>query len=800
MTALPKSTCAHCGLPSRGFSDDAGRQFCCLGCQTVYGILQSEGLDNYYALRSKLGDGSPKPVKQQNRSYAEFAAIAADANGESRLLVPDLECAACVWLIERYLGRQAGVHSVDVSLAQKLLRVKWDQEQTSLQKIAQAVARLGYQPRIFSSDAALAARQREERNLWLRLGIAGAAAGNTMLLSVPLYFGARYGIESNLARTFVWLAWAVATPAVFYSGWLFHKRAWASLKTGTLHIDLPLSLGILLAYAGSAWAAIRGSHEVYFDSVTALVFLLLVGRLVLTRGHRRAEAAAETLVHSGNPTAQVYQRDGTRTIEKLVQELQVGDEILVPPNAALPADGVVVFGKSYIDCSVLTGEAKPQAVGPGSQVYAGCTNQNAPLRVRIQQAGAATRLAEIAKLLRQAASDRAPIVEMADKLAGWFTGATLLASAATFLLWLPHGIETSLTAAIAVAVVLCPCALGLATSLSLAVAQGRAAAQGIMFKGASGVQRLAEIDTLVLDKTGTLSQGNAAVVAWTGLVSVGAHDLRDLVASIEANSLHPLAKALSRYGKADLPTKAVQEVAGAGVVGHVAGQKLRIGSERWLNSTIPEGLRRAPQNYPLATPVWIEVNGAVAACAWIADQIHADSAKHIRELKSLGIQPILLSGDRTAIVAATAATCGIDRYMGQATPEQKLTLLRQVGSRVGMVGDGANDAAALAAAHVGVAVAGGVETALQAADVYLLRPGIGDVVSAIQLSRAAMRTIRRNLKISVAYNTIGMILAVSGQLGPLGAALLMPISSLTVILSSIWQGSIDTNAINSSVK
>lgn len=785
-----RETCAHCGLPAARPAAD-GLAFCCPGCRIVYDILHDEGLHDFYDLRQRYG-GDARPATIDNeRSFAEFDTLT-PADGavveKSRLLVADVNCAACVWLLEKALVGEAGIVSATVDLPRRSIDIEWRPAATQLSAIARRLARLGYAPKPYTRTSAEIARRQDERQLWLRLGVAGAAAGNIMLLSAALYFGLWRGIESQFANLFTIVAWALATPVVFYSAWPFHRRAWLSLRHGRLHIDLPLSLGVLTGYFGSVWALWRGSHDVFFDSITALVFLLLVGRLILTRGQRRAEEAAEALIMAGGGVAKVYD-DVTGTWREVTADrVQTGDVLLVAAGGSPAADGVVIAGKSYIDRSVLTGESVAVFAQPGDRMEAGCVNLGEPLHIRADATGNDTRVAELARLLRDAAQRRAPIVESADRLAAWFTAVTLVAAAATFVVWLQVDLTKAITAGVAVAVVMCPCALGLATSLSLGVAQGRAATFGIMVKGSATLQRLAEIDTLVLDKTGTLTEGKPEVVAWTGLLTLKDLDVRDMAAGLEVQSLHPFGRAIAAHGKPSYQVDDVREAHGLGIEGNVAGHRLRIGSERWLGDRVPARLRQQPRDFPHASPVWIEVDGTVAACVWLADRIHRGAAAAIVALKKMGVEAIVVSGDRQAAVAGVAAACGIERAIAEASPEAKLEFVKNVAGKSAMVGDGANDAAALAAAHAGIAVAGGVEAALAAADAYLLKPGIDDVVRALELSRSAMRTIRRNMILSVAYNGIGLVLAATGQIGPLGAALLMPLSSLTVVTSSFFQG------------
>lgn len=785
-----EASCRHCGqpIPPRLAGD-----FCCHGCATAWTILHEGGFDAYYALRERLGE-SGRPVESSGASFLELedpvwlasCATADPEVGEADLMLSGLQCAACVWLVERALDRMPGVEEARVDLPRGRLRVRWRTGTTSLASAARFLDRLGYRVQPYRASDREAVRRQEERTLWLRLGISGAAAGNLMLLAVPAWVGEGTSLAPSHERFFAWVSLLVSLPVVTWAAMPFHRAAWQALRMRMLHIDLPLSLGILLVWSGSALAVVTDGGGIYFDSMAALVFFMLLGRYVMMRGHRRAERASESLLALGAATARRQTVDGWEEVP--ATRLVVGDVILAGVGESLPADGEIVRGRSRVDVRILTGEARPQRVETGDAVVAGTTNLHAPIEVRLTAVGEARRIARLARLAQEAASGRAPIVRLADRLAGLFVGMTLVLSFGTGIVLAAAGSERALTSAVAVAVVLCPCALGLATPLALAVAQGKAARRGAMVKGAEAVERLSAVRTIVLDKTGTVTLGEPRIIRWYGLSSLDGRPLLDLVAALEAHSTHPLAGAFTAAGStAGLDVSDVVEQPGMGIEGVVEGLRLQVGGERWL------GRGALPHDEPPmadASHVVVAIDGRVVAGAWLADELQPAAIEAVESLRRAGFELVLLSGDRPAAVVDVAARLGIARAEGGASPEDKLRLLAELRrrGRVAMVGDGVNDAAAMAAADVGVAVRGAAEPALEAADVYFVSGGLQGLPDVLTVSRRAMRTIHRNVGFSLMYNVVGAGLAVSGWIGPLGAALLMPASSLTVLLSSLAVG------------
>jgi Cu2+-exporting ATPase len=544
--------------------------------------------------------------------------------------------------------------------------------------------------------------------------------------------------------------------------------------------------------AGGVWSAlntVRGTGAVYYDSLTLLVFLLLVGRWIQQRRQRSSHDAVELLFSMTPGTARVVEDD---TVREVPTEALVEDQVVeIRAGDAVPADGVVVDGTSAVDLSLLTGESRPVQVGPEARLHAGTTNLSARLRARVTATGERTRLGRLMTMIEQAAARRAPVVRLADRIAGVFVGVVLVLAAGTALVWWRLDPASAVPNAMSLLIVTCPCALGLATPLAITAGIGRAARAGIMIKGGDVVERLNRPGLLLLDKTGTLTEGRTAIVEWRG-----PRDLQPVAAAIEAASAHPVARAFTdAFGdrQPGLCALDVVETPGRGIEGTVGKRRVAIGARSWLESRgveiTPWGdAAEADIAAGARTPVLVAVDGRVEAAAGLGDPVEADAPAAIDALRRRGWRVGVLSGDHPDVVRAVAAEVGIDpgQCRGGVSPEAKRELVERAMETgpVVMVGDGVNDAAALAAASVGVAVRGSAEASLAAADVYLSGTGLGPLAGLFRGAGRTVAVIRRNLIVSLVYNVVGASLAMAGVINPLVAAVLMPLSSLTVITLS----------------
>ena len=783
--------CTHCGLPVPAglIEPDAQDQFCCGGCRTAFAVIHDHGLDTHHD--TTVGRDGPVAAESRARSFEEFdhatfqelyVRRTPEGLAQVDLYLEGVHCGACVWLIERVPLVVPGVARAELNIRRSLARVAWDDAAVSLSHVARTLDSLGYRPHPFRGFAVDAMRRREDRAMLVRIGVAGAIAANVMLAALALYSGQFGGMDGPYERFFRWVSLLVTTPALFGPGRVFFAGAWASLKTRTLHMDVPIAIALAVGWAQGLANTITDSGPIYFDGLATLIFALLAGRFLQQRGQRAATDSAELLYSLSPLTARVVEGETARELP--AQALLPGMVLEVRAGESFAADGTVTSGRSSVDVALLTGESRPVSVGVDDRVYAGTTNVSSPLRVRVEAAGEQSRLASLLRQVEDSVRRRAPVVQLANRLAVWFVAVVLLVAAGTALFWYPRNPTAAIDNAIAVLVVTCPCALALATPLAVSVAIGRAARAGVLIKGGDALERLATPGALLLDKTGTITESRVALAAWDGPEWV-----KPLVLALEQESSHPVAAGFRRAfdgitaGNAGLTT----HVAGGGIDGIVDGRRVVVGSPAFVEARAardPEIL--SPPRH--LTPVLVAVDGVIVASAGFGDPVRADASRAIDTLRERGWMVGILSGDHPEVVASVGETLGVSRdaCIGGAMPEQKLRVVRQAGraGTVVMVGDGVNDAAAMAAASVGVGVHGGAEACLSTADVYLARPGLEPLVTLTDGAARTVRVIRRNIAFSLAYNVIGATLAVTGVITPLIAAVLMPASSLTVVLAS----------------
>ncbi|MHB1047828.1 MAG: heavy metal translocating P-type ATPase [Thermoanaerobaculia bacterium] len=805
--------CAHCGLavPEGMLRPGEEKQFCCNGCRQVHDLIRDWGYEKFYGLVEQQG-GVLEPARPTGRAFEDLDDPRAleGANEEepggrcrTRLYLEGVHCAACVWLVEKLPEALDGVDSVRLNLASAVAEVTWRPGTVKLSAIARALDRLGYSPHVHRAGRARDARRAEDRAALVKLGVAAAGAMNLMFLHGALYAGEASGMASPYETFFRWVSLGIALPVLAFSARPFFQTAYAGLKSRFVHIDLPVAIGIAVTFAASAANVVRGSGPVYFDSLAMLVAALLGARQAQRAAQRAALERADSL--RGVAFLEFARRlegDGplAPAVEVPVAALEPGDRVEVRSGELVPADGVVFFGRSTLDASVLTGESAPVPVAEGGAVWAGVTNLGARLVVRVEAAGEKTRVGALLAVVQDALARRPAVLRLTDLLARRFVQALLLLAAAALLLALPLGTEAAVERVVALLVVACPCALGLSVPLAVSVGLMRAARGGIFVKDPDALDRLRHVGTVLLDKTGTLTEGKATFTRYEGDDAA-----LDLAAALEAESSHAVAHALravhARRVNVVREVAEVSELAGRGISGLVDGRRVAVGNRAHVAAfapSVPEGLGAHAEALVAdgLSPLWVAVDGRVAGVGGIGDALRADARATVDALRARGVRVRILSGDDPRVVASVAARLGIapEDALGGRTPEEKRDLVASlVASRaadgrgapaVVMVGDGVNDAAALALADVGVAVLGGKGASLVAADVVLTREGVAPLLDLLRGSRRVFGVIRRNLAFSLVYNVAGAALALLGLVGPLLAAVLMPVSSLTVVLSS----------------
>lgn len=795
--------CAHCGSRIPGALAPETR-FCCAGCETVHDLLGASGLDEYYSFRERLG-ASGRPVETagaldfRELDSEAFRALYVKCEGETErveLSIEGLHCAACVWLIERAPRLEPQLREARVDFGRGLVELTLESG-ASVGKVAETLARLGYRPSPFRAGKAEAARRRELRGLLLRMGVAGAIAGNVMLMAFSLYSGAEGTMDAATRRFFEIGSFLLSLPALWAAG-IFFRGAVASIRLRAPHMDLPIAIGIAAGYGAGTYAALTGSGEIYFDSLTVLIFLLLIGRY-LTRRHQMTAAEAAELIGSVTPSvARVRGPDGA-VVETPIGSLAVGSVVEVRSGETVPVDGVVRSGASSLDLSILSGESLPVVVGVGSEVPAGATNVGGALLVETTRAGAATRVAELMREVERALYARSPLVAQADRVAAVFTAGILVVALVVFVAWLFVEPSRALWNALALLVVSCPCALAMATPLALSAASAQAARRRILLMEVSALERLARPCDVFLDKTGTLTRGRLSVDEVVGDLS-----WIPLLVAAEGHSAHPVARAVrERFGVAEGATggelavalEDVTEVPGAGLSATMAGKPVLLGAEAFVGASARSAppfvaaVRRSVERG--ASPLLLSVDGEVVLVVSLVDAEREGVVRNLRSLRSNGHRLHLLSGDHPRAVESLvrrledeAGESLFTTATGGMRPLDKLARVESAlaeGREVVMVGDGVNDAAALTRAGVGISVHGAAEASRLSADVFLGGGGVAHLAELFEGARRTLATIRRGMVFSLLYNVVGVTLAASGKLSPLWAAVLMPLSSLTVV-------------------
>jgi Cu+-exporting ATPase len=623
------------------------------------------------------------------------------------------------------------------------------------------------------------------------------------------------GLSLHMAQ---WIEFALATPVVWWAGWPFFVRGWHSLQTWNLNMFTLIGLGVSVAWIYSVVALVfpqifpqtmqmaGGMVDVYFEAAAMITVLVLLGQVLELRARSRTNAAIKTLLGLAPKTARIVRNEGTE--EDIPLELvQPGDTLRVRPGEKVPVDGTVIDGASNVDESMVTGEPMPVAKSAGGKLIGATVNGTGSLLMRAEKVGSDTLLARIVKMVAEAQRSRAPIQRLADVVAGYFVPAVVVVAAAAFVIWLAWGPEPRLAHAVvnavAVLIIACPCALGLATPIAIMVGTGRGAMAGVLIRNAEALEIMEKIDTLVLDKTGTLTEGKPKLVAVHAEAGFSGDEILRVAASLERGSEHPLAEAIVRgaeeKGIGLTPANGFQSITGKGITGEVDGNRVAAGSAKLLESLGINAGDLAPQadrqRAEGQTVIWIAINGKAAGLIGVADPIKGSTAEAIRALHAEDIRIVMLTGDSRATADAVAGKLGIDQVHAEVLPEQKAELIKQLqaeGRIVAMAGDGINDAPALAQAQVGIAMGAGTDVAIESAGVTLVKGDLRGIIRARRLSRATMRNIRQNLFFAFVYNTAGIPIA-AGVLYPFFGILLSPIiaaaamsfSSVSVISNSL---------------
>lgn len=794
--------CYHCGLPIPAGScfeqeiNGAHRQFCCPACQAVCHAIFESGLEGFYERTPEDRPLAPPPDVPQDLALYDLDEVQAEFMAETavkrriNLLVEGIHCPACVWLIERSLERVPGVRSVRVNLSGKRLLLDWDNSQVRLSQLLARLGQIGYAAVPFNPEVAEGRLQRHNRALLLRMAFAAFAMMNLMWISIALYSGAS---ESEFRTLFHWVGFSLATPTLFYSGFPFLRSAWTGLWRLHLTMDLPIAIGALSTWGYSVYVTVSAttSGEVYYDTVVNFLFVILTGRYLEAMSRRQAVSSTQRLLDL-QPRAATVLKDGQTELWP-VRAVSVGDKVLIRPGERIPVDGTVTDGRSSVDESMLSGESRPQPRRTGDSVHAGTINLDSALTVQVSATLHNTSLGRIIDLVEEAQASRAPIQCIADRIVPWFVGITIILAVLSFNWWFSSGFETALMAATAVLIITCPCAFGLATPMAVAAASGLGARVGILVRNGGVLETLSRVDHYIFDKTGTLTEGRPRIVEVVAGAGRDVRQLMGMAAALEHYSEHSLARAVIDWaGQHHLDSAGaedVENIPGYGIRGRVGGQQLLIGSLQLLKErtvVVDERVQQEVLQHEQqgSSCIHIAVDGEHCAFMVVNDPLRRDAGAVIDGLRQRGHRLTILSGDRQAVAQAVARELGGMNTVAEVLPEDKERIVagyQRQDHTVAMIGDGINDAPALARADVGIALGSGTDVSGESADIVLMSDGLDKILLASQLSRRTLRTIWQNIAISITYNIIMVPLAMAAMITPLIAAISMPISSLLVI-------------------
>jgi Cu2+-exporting ATPase len=834
-TLIDDNACYHCGLPvdqKNLFTlkiQNVERHFCCAGCQAVAGLIHDGGLDQFYEYRSKLNVRADERVADYtlyDREDIQSTFVVADEQSKTaHLLLDNITCAACVWLIEKYMYSLDGVTKVRVNAVTHQCSITWDTDKQSLSFLMQQLLGIGYRPQPFTRQEQYKQQKQRQQTLLLRLGVAGFGMMQVGMVAVALYAGDIQGIDSQWVQLLRWVSLLVATPVVLFSAQPFWTSAWRSLKSffaasslrersHYLTMDVPVSLAILLAYFASAWATITQTGEVYFDSISMFTFFLLLGRYLEVRLRYRNQQTMgmmtdllpitvtrimsscidiesdqlqqflskkeqqDSAQSAGTPKKTEFQE-----IIPLV-ELSVGDVIQVYSGDTIPCDGTVLEGRSAVVESILTGEAEPVIKVVNDAVIAGTLNTEGSLLVKVTAVGEQTRLSAISQLVQEAEQDKPAVQQIADHVASYFVAAVLLVSIIVFTSWYFIEPQSALWVTLSVLVVTCPCALSLATPTALTAAAAVMRQQGLLVLKGHVTETLTKIQKVIFDKTGTLTYGRP-VIKQTVILQEGyiEKDILAIAAALEQGSSHPIAKAFNDYQGLKKAVD-IELTTGAGVSGKIDDDNYRLGKPAFVLDE--HSLKTS--SLPRKEGQWILLSRNYLPVAYIelSDDLRESAFHAVNDLRRDNISIEVLSGDHQSAVAKVADTLGIDAHANQ-TPEDKLNYIsaQQKQNRVIMVGDGINDVPVLAGADVSVAMDSATDFARVHADSVLLRSDLSIIPKAINTAKRAKIIIQQNLAWALGYNILALPLAACGFIPPYLAAIGMSASSLIVVVNAL---------------
>jgi cation transport ATPase len=768
------STCIHCDQDvltayyNEGHADEG--PFCCRGCLTVYNVIHAKGLKEYYEIKKNVSffkKRAPVEIRSAQYSYLddedfkkEYSYKNYQDENTMEFYLEGIHCLACLWIIEKIPEIVAGVKTTKLNMGRSVVTVVL-KDGGKFFEVAHVLDDLGYRPHPLKlNQTSQELKTKEERSMLLRIGISGAAAGNIMLYAISLYAGANH----DYASLFNFFTVLFAIPVLTYCAYPFYRTSWAAIKNKNLSIDVPISLALIMGGLMGVYNLLMGIHENYFDSLSALVFLLLLSRYFLKIIQEMG--LENTDLHFFYQGESVLKLENGEAVEIHPKFIKEADLLKVGHGQMIPADGVIVEGETYLNNSLLTGESQLQKAFIGTAIFSGTMNMGQEILMKVTKTNKETRLGQILKSVENGWGQKAKIIGLTNLVSKYFVAAVFLLSVILFFLNYHQGhTRQALEQALTLLIVTCPCALAIATPLTFIRTLSKCAEKGIIIKDDSVIEALAKVENVFIDKTGTITQNVLRINNFT-ITSSAAISLNDIIFTLEKNSSHPLAVSLIHYVSPARPTlqpvSDFKETPGVGVSAMIEGHFYEI------------------KNYAV-------YEDGIELCRFEAnDIIRPDATEALSSLRELGLNLKMLSGDKKEHVKAIAQSVGLAEYeyAFQMSPENKNLAIKNSRNTL-MIGDGANDAIALSSADTSIAVFGAMDISLRAASVYLSLPGLTPVVDLIVIAHETMKVIYRNLILSLFYNSISVLLAFTGHISPLTAAIIMPLSSLSVLISTL---------------
>ncbi|MGX9416118.1 heavy metal translocating P-type ATPase [Vibrio sp. WJH972] len=781
-------TCYHCGEPVPNNSqfnvDILGekRHMCCPGCQAVAQMIVDSGLVSYYQYRTELPSSVnivPEELDQFNsfddQEFQSDFVFRDDEVCSATITVEGVTCAACAWLIEKRLMSQSGIVSVMVNTTTNRANIKWDENQMKLSTILSEILKLGYKAAPFDPNQQEQDNEREQKTYLYRLGIAGLATMQVMMLAFALYLEVFGDLDDTFKVYFRWVSLIFATPVLLYSALPFYMNAWRSLKGKTLGMDVPVSLALLFAYCASVHATVTEQGEVYFESVSMFTFFLLIGRYLEAKAKHKAATASGNLMKLVPSTATLVSGE-----QVAVKSLRDGDVIRVMIGEHLPADAVITLGETYVDESMLTGESEPVAKHVNDAVYAGTINTHETFECRVTAEKGESVIAQIVRLHQQAQMTKPKLALLADVIARYFVGFILVIAGLTWFYWSGHQPDQAFWIMLSVLVATCPCALSLATPTAITCSTSLFSNAGLLIQSGAVFETLVKANHLIVDKTGTLTTGEIEITSVEVYREFDERRCYELAAALEQYANHPIAQAFNKHVNSDIEIEQPNNVVGFGIEGLYQNQMLRIGSLRFVSP----GSDNSQVQF---SSLYLSLNGELIARFSYQDPIRNEAQSFIADALASGMKVTLLTGDHATTAESVAKELGIENWQASCTPKDKLDYVASLSNDdvTLMVGDGINDAPVLAQAHVSIAMGHGTDLAKTSSDLILLNDKLSAIHTARKLAQRTRQIIAQNLLWALGYNVIVLPLAVLGYVVPYIAVVGMSVSSIIVVTNSL---------------